>query len=61
MLSEVQVTNFVKLYESHFGKKISRENAYRQGVKLVRLIELIYKSMTIKEYEILQERRRNTK
>ena len=60
MLSNEQVTKFQTLYKNRFGKKISREEAYEQGVKLIRLVELIYKPMTEAEYQQLQERRRET-
>jgi len=60
MLSHEQITKFQTLYQNRFGKKISREEAYEQGVKLIRLIELIYKPMTEVEYQQLQERRQET-
>ena len=58
MLSDEQITKYQMLYKDQFGKEISREEAYEQGVKLIRLIELIYKPMTKDEYEQIQERRR---
>ena len=51
MLSEEQIKKFQTLYKNRFGKKMSRKEAYEKGVKLVRLIELIYKPMTEKEYK----------
>lgn len=60
MLSDEQITKFQTLYKNRFGKEIGQEEAYEQGVKLVRLVELIYKPMTEKEYNQLQERRRET-
>ena len=57
MLSDEQVTKFQMLYENRLGKKISREQAYEQGVKLIRLVELVYKPMTEVEYQRLQKRR----
>jgi len=60
MLSNEQITKFQTLYKNRFGRKISREEAYEQGVKLMRLVELIYKPMTEAEYQQLQERRRET-
>lgn len=60
MLSDGQITKFQTLYKNRFGKKISREEAYAQGAKLMRLIELIYKPMTEAEYQQLQKRRRET-
>ena len=60
MLSNEQITKFQSLYKNRFGKKISREEAYEKGAKLIRLVELIYKRMTETEYQKLQERRRET-
>ena len=60
MLSDEQIKKFQALYKNRFGKEISREEAFEQGAKLVRLVELIYKPMTEKEYLALQERRQAT-
>ena len=60
MLSDEQITKFQTLYKKRFGKKISREEAYAKGAKLIRLFELIYKPMTETEYQQLQEHRRQT-
>lgn len=50
-----QVAKFQELYKNRFGKDISREDALEQGIKLIRLIELIYKPMTKLEYQKLQQ------
>ncbi len=55
MLSDEQITKFQNIYKDYYGKEISREEAYEQGVKLLRLIELIYRPMTKKEYKELQK------
>ena len=60
MLSDEQITKFQALYKNRFGKEISREDAFEQGVKLLRLVELIYKPMTEKDLEILKQRRQAT-
>jgi hypothetical protein len=60
MLTDEQITTYQTLYKNRFGKEISREEAYAQGVKLIRLVELIYKPMTEAEYQRLQDRRRET-
>jgi len=60
MLSDGQIKKFQTLYKNRFGKKISREEAYEKGAKLIRFVELIYKPMTEDEYEKLQERRKKT-
>lgn len=60
MLSGEQITKFQTLYKNRFGRSIGREEAYEQGVKLMRLVELVYQPMTEVEYQQLQERRRET-
>ena len=60
MLSDERITKFQTLYKNRFGKEISREEAYEQGVKLVRLVKLIYKPIAEAEFNQLQERRRQT-
>ncbi len=60
VLDDEQITKFQTLYKSRFGKEISREEAYEKGIKLMRLVELIYQPMTEAEYQQLQERRRQT-
>lgn len=60
MLSDEQITKFQMLHKNRFGKEISRDEAFEQGIKLIRLVELIYKPMTEKELEALQDHRRQT-
>ena len=60
MLSDEQIIKYQTLHKNRFGKEISREEAYENGAKLIRLVELIYKPMTEKEYGEVQERRRQT-
>ena len=60
MLSDEQITKFQALYKNRFGKEISRAEAYEQGAKLIRLVELIYKPITEEDYLLLQKRRQET-
>lgn len=60
MLSDEQITKYQTLYKNRFGIEISREEAFDKGIKLIRLVELIYKPMTEAEYWQLRERRRET-
>jgi hypothetical protein len=60
MLSEEHITKFQKLYKEHFGEEISRAEALEKGIRLLHLIELIYKPITVEQYERLQKRRRET-
>lgn len=57
MLSHEQITNFQALYRKRFGREITREEAYEKGVKLMRLVEIIYKPMTEDECRQVQARR----
>ncbi len=61
MLSDEKIDQFIALYKNHFGRELSRAEAYEKGIKLMRLIELIYKPMTKQEYDNLQKRREETK
>lgn len=61
MLSDEQIKKFQTLYKNRFGKEISRDEAYEKGVKLLRLVELIYKPMTEAEYQQVEKRRQETK
>ena len=60
MLSDETVKTYQKLYKNLLGREISRQEAYDQGTKLIRLVELIYKPMTEEEYQMLQKRRIET-
>lgn len=61
MLSNEQVAEFQKLYRRRFGKEIGFKEAYESGIKLIRLVKLIYKPMTEEEHQKLQERRKQIK
>lgn len=41
VISDTQLKKFQELYKTHFGKDISKEEAYDKGYKLVRLMSLI--------------------
>lgn len=59
-LTDEQVEEFRELYRLHLSEDIGYEEAYEKGVKLVHLMELIYKPMTAEQYQRLQDRRRET-
>lgn len=58
LLSNEQVVQIQKLYKEHFGKNISREEAYDSGSKLLRLFKLISQPITHEQYHQVQERRK---
>jgi hypothetical protein len=51
MLTEKQIKKFQSLYKKRFGKEINKQDAYDQGLKLVRLLEIVYKPLTNEEYK----------
>ena len=57
VLSDEDILKFQALYKSQFGTEISKEDAYEQGIKLLRLMSIVYKPMTEKEYELIQKQR----
>lgn len=59
-MTDQQITKFQALYKARFHKDLDREKAYDMGIKLVRMMQIIYKPMTIADFERLQERRRQT-
>jgi hypothetical protein len=60
VLSDEDIVKFQALYKSEFGMEISREDAYEKGVKLLRLMSIVYKPMTEKEYVQIQKHREDT-
>lgn len=60
ILTNQQIKKFQALYKARFHKDIDREKAYDMGIKLVRMMQIIYKPMTVADFEQLQERRRQT-
>ncbi|MCR4334454.1 MAG: hypothetical protein NUV47_01865 [Patescibacteria group bacterium] len=60
IILDEDILKFQALYKSEFGMKISREDAYEKGVKLLQLMSVVYKPMTEKEYELIQKHRQET-
>lgn len=60
MPSDEMVTKYQKLVKKRFNREIDRAEALESATKLFRLVELIYKPMTVKEFEQVQESRRET-
>ena len=61
MLTDKQVTEYQEIYKKIYGKEISKQEALEQGIKLIHLMEIVYKPMTQKEYDMVQRRREETK
>ena len=49
VLSDENIRKFQELYKEHFGVEISKEDAYENGTKLLRLISLIYRPIDEEE------------
>jgi hypothetical protein len=56
VLSDDNIISFQKLYKERFGKDLSKEDAYEQGIKLLQLMSLVYRPMTRAEFEVIQAR-----
>ena len=61
MLSDERVAQFQALYKKHFGEDLSKERAYELGAKLVRMVQLVYRPITEKEYQDWLKRRNKIK
>jgi hypothetical protein len=59
-LTDEDITKFQALYKNELGMEINREDAYEKGIKLLRLMSVVYRPMTEKEYEAIEKHRRDT-
>ena len=55
MLSDEQITKFQELYFSHIGEKLDKKEASYKAMKLLRLIQLIYRPMTEERFLLLKD------
>ena len=55
-LTPEQVAKFQAIYKAKFGYEINSEQAYEQGIKLIRLVQIIYKPMTQSELALIIKR-----
>ena len=60
VLSDEDIIKFQALYKNELGMEISKEDAYEKGIKLLTLMSSVYKPMTKKEYELIQQHRIDT-
>lgn len=56
-ISDTQLQKFMDLYQNRFGETITKKEALRKGLKLLRLIKTLYAPMTPEEFERLKNRR----
>ena len=60
VLTDEDIVKFQALYKSEFGMEISKEDAYEKGVKLLRLMSIVYKPMMEREHIQIQKHREDT-
>lgn len=51
VLSDENIIAFQTLYKEHFGKDLTKEEAYEQGMKLLSLVSIVYRPMTSEDFE----------
>ena len=51
VLSDENIIAFQKLYRERFEKDISKEDAYSQGSKLLKLVSILYRPKTAEDFE----------
>ncbi len=54
MITDKRLQEYKKIYKEHYGKEISDAEALEQGTKLMRLMEVIYKPMTKREFNSIK-------
>ena len=60
MISKEGLDQFKQIYKKRFNKDLADDVASEKAETLIRMVELIYKPMTLDEYEALQKRRVET-
>ena len=50
-LTDEQIEKFQELYKTRFGIDISYEDAKDRGLKLIRLVKVVYNPITKEEYK----------
>lgn len=60
VLTDEDIAKFQTLYKDKFGIEISREDAYTKGIKLLRLMSIAYKPITMNEYNQIRDHREKT-
>lgn len=56
-ITDSHLQKFMDLYELRFGESITKEEALRKGLKILRLIKTLYEPMTQEEFERLKSKK----
>jgi hypothetical protein len=51
VLSDENIIEFQNIYREHFGKEITKEDACNQGMKLLKLVSILYRQKTTEDFE----------
>ena len=58
VISDKQMAKFKALYKAHFGEDLSPQDALDKAMKLVTMMKIVCKPMTVEQYNQVQERRK---
>ena len=59
IFTEAQLTKFKALYKKHFDEELSQDDAYDKAQKLVLMMSIVYKPITVTQYhQVLESRKR---
>ena len=53
-----QLSKFKALYRAHFGENLSSQDALDKAMKLLVMMKIVYRPMTVKRYKQVQESRK---
>jgi len=60
MISEKTLGEFKEIYKKRFDIELLEQDALEKSTKCLRLVELVYKPITVEDYDKLQKRRKET-
>ncbi len=57
-LTDKQLTEFKALYKKHFGEELGQQDALDKAMKLLVMMKIVYKPITVEQYNQVQESRK---
>lgn len=61
LLSDTHILEFQEMYRNHFGKELSKEEAYDKAIKLIELVEIAYQPLTEEDLLKVEQSRKEIK
>ncbi|MBU0978374.1 MAG: hypothetical protein ABIJ03_04035 [Patescibacteria group bacterium] len=58
VITDKQMAKFKTLYKSHFNEDLSPQDALDKAMKLLVMMKIVYKPMTVEQYNRVQESRK---